>query len=396
MFSAQDQNQNNTEVIKKPLRYTIITYGCQMNVADSEEMAQPLKDRGFVATVDPAEADIILMNTCTVRDQAEHRAKSNLGRLKDWKEAKPDRILIVAGCAASRWGKYIQEKYPFIDLVWPATQIEKFPEMIADVLKERWNWERETKGTFGDVGADRCPPGNTGNLFGDTRTAFITVMRGCNLTCSYCIVPQVRGRGVSRPKAQILEDVQRKVAEGYRDAMLLGQTVNQWGEPGHDFADLLRAAAAIEGVEVLRFMSPHPRFMSDRLIEAMAACRTVARHIHLPVQTGSDRLLSSMRRLYTRPEYLDVVSKLRKAMPDILITTDFIVGYPGETETDFRETLSLLENVRFNGVFAFKYSPRPGTSAACCVDDVPQAVKEERLQTVFARNRELKGETSRT
>ena len=381
-----------------------------MNTADSEEMAQQLKERGFVATARLQEADIVLMNTCTVREQAEHRADSNIGRLRVWKERDPHRILIVAGCAASRWGDSIRKKYPFIDLVSPATRIDEFPEAVARVLRERWDWGRESSEGFalwaapraalGDASAPRdgngfSAPGSPlaadGELFGTPLTAYVTVMRGCNYACSYCIVPQVRGRELYRPLPDILEEVRRKSAEGRREIMLVGQTVNSYHgrdrERPLDFADVLRAVNAIEGVERIRFMSPHPRHMSPRIIRAMAECPKVARHLHLPVQSGSDRLLAAMRRLYTRDHYLGIVRRLRAEIPGILITTDVIVGYPGETAQDFLATLRLMEEANFNGLFAFKYSPRPGTPAADQADDVPNSVKEERLQRALAHSK---------
>ena len=384
------------------LTYHLITYGCQMNTADSEEMAQPLIDRGFVATADPQKADVILMNTCTVRDQAEHRAQSNLGRLKGWKAEDPNRLLIVAGCAASLWGDSIKKRYPYIDLVTPATQIEKFPELVAEALKDRWNWKKETTENFGDKGAKGgngsiitpttfTTPSN--DLFGDVQTAYITIMRGCNYSCSYCIVPQVRGREVYRAPEDILSEIRNKVAQGFREVMLLGQTVNSFhariDDKPYDFADLLGAVNAIEGVERIRFMSPHPKYMRERAINAMRDSEKVCRHIHLPVQSGSDRMLQAMNRLYTREDYIAIVNKLRTAMPGILITTDLIVGYPGETEADFESSLSLMRDVAFDGLFAFKFSPRPGTPGGEIPDDVPDDLKETRLQQVLALNKNI-------
>lgn len=385
------------------MKYFLITYGCQMNTADSEEMAQPLKARGLVATADIQNADIVLMNTCTVRDQAEHRAKSNLGRLREWKEADPHRILIVAGCAASRWGDSIKKRYPYIDLVAPATQIEKFPEVVAQVLKERWDWDVETKETFEEekkrgreeVFTPSLLPSSSFSFFGNEATAYVTIMRGCNYSCSYCIVPQVRGREIYRPMNEILSEIRDKADQGFKEAMLLGQTVNSYHDrPGLgvrplDFADLLRAVDALEGVERIRFMSPHPKHMKDTVIQAMAESSKVCRHIHLPAQSGSSRLLTHMKRLYSREEYLGIVDRLRAAMPGILITTDIIVGFPGETEKDFQETLSFLKEVRFDGLFAFKYSSRPGTDAALLPDDVSNPEKEERLQKVLGLNKQI-------
>jgi tRNA-2-methylthio-N6-dimethylallyladenosine synthase len=373
------------------MKYHLITYGCQMNTADSEEMAQPLKDRGFTQTADPEKADVILMNTCTVRDQAEHRAHSNLGRLGTWKNENPERILIVAGCAATLWGESIKKRYPYIDLVAPATQIEKFPELIESILKDRWDGKDETATAFSEI---RPPVANlteSGDLFGTDQTAYVTIMRGCNYSCSYCIVPQVRGREVYRPLPDILEDVKKKAAEGLKEVMLLGQTVNSYYHRAEgkvlDFADLLREVDAVKGVERIRFMSPHPRHMKDRVIEAMRDSAKVCRHIHLPVQSGSDPILQRMNRLYTRSHYLSIIQKLRQAMPDILITTDLIVGFPGETDVDFAASLSLMEEAAFDGLFAFKFSPRPGTVAGAEPDDVPTDVKESRLQKVLALNK---------
>jgi len=408
------------------MKYHLITYGCQMNTADAQEMAQPLRSRGLLATADPEAADIILMNTCTVREQAEHKADSNIGRLREWKAANPERILIVAGCAATRWGDSIQKKYPFIDLVSPATRIEQFPEAIAAVFQRRWNWDGETSENFGVVESRELPlPStlhslpSTDNWFGDENTAYVTVMRGCNYSCSYCIVPQVRGREKYRAWPEIMQEIEQNVAQGQTNVMLLGQTVNSYYwrqhavaraytgapvdvnmDPGvrqddivnadnnpdrvFDFADLLRAVNNIPAVSGIRFMSPHPRHMRPHVIAAMAESPKVRRHIHLPLQSGSTALLARMKRLYTREDYAAIIKQLRAAMPGIKITTDIIVGFPGESMDDFSQTLSLLEQIRFDGLFAFKYSPRPGTVSSEWVDDVPQDVKEERLQKVLA------------
>jgi len=375
------------------MKYHLITYGCQMNTADSEEMAQPLKGRGFIQTPDVGRADVVIMNTCTVRDQAEHRADSNLGRLREWKEQKPERVLIVAGCAATRWGDSIQKKYPFIDAVSPATKIEQFPELIQTIFKDRWDGQKETV-----LAAPELPtphsllPTDSGNWFGDERTGYVTIMRGCNYSCSYCIVPQVRGREVYRAMPEILNDVRQKVAEGYKDIMLLGQTVNSyvWRNGAvHQFEDLIKAVDQIEGVETIRFMSPHPKHMRSKQIEALGSCKKLSKHIHLPLQSGSTRLLERMKRLYTREEYLTILQQLRSTIPGIHITTDVIVGFPGETDSDFEATLSIIREARFKGVFVFKYSPRPGTVSAGWPDDVSDAAKEDRLQRALTLAKEL-------
>ncbi len=385
------------------MKYHLITYGCQMNTADSQEMARPLEARGFLPTADIDQADVILMNTCTVRDQAEHRAQSNLGRLEGWKAADPRRVLIVAGCAASRWGTSIQKRYPFIDLVAPATRIEEFPDVVAAVLNDRWNFEKEHASAFADSpllhpSADSVESTRVDHpWFGHSDMAYVTIMRGCNYACSYCIVPQVRGREKYRPLPEILQEIRDKAARGQTDVMLLGQTVNSYywrasdsaGERVQDFADLLRAVNALEGVQQIRFLSPHPRHMRDRVIDAMTDCLKVVRHLHLPVQSGSSRMLTAMNRLYGREDYLAIIQKLRQRMPELKITTDIIVGHPGETADDFNDTLSLLRTVRFDGLFAFNYSPRPGTVSATQPDDVPAATKEQRLQEVLALNKQI-------
>jgi tRNA-2-methylthio-N6-dimethylallyladenosine synthase len=353
------------------------------------------------------------MNTCTVREQAEHKAKSNLGRLRVWKEADPHRILIVAGCAASLWGDSIQKRYPFIDLVAPATRIEEFPQLIAASLKERWDWQQETQNTFPSTAntLSELPAVAESTvhpfLFGDSETAYVTIMRGCNYSCSYCIVPQVRGRELYRSMPEILSEINEKVRQGFREVMLLGQTVNSYyyrtegrglrTEPALEtqhsvlgFSDLLRAVNAVEGLERIRFMSPHPRHMRDTVIQAMAESEKVCRHVHLPAQSGSTRILEKMNRLYSREEYIGIVHKLRSAMPGLKITTDLIAGFPGETDEDFAQTLSFLEEVQFDGLFAFKYSPRPGTTSAALTDDVAEDVKESRLQQILALNKEIK------
>jgi tRNA-2-methylthio-N6-dimethylallyladenosine synthase len=380
------------------MKYHLITYGCQMNTADSAEMAQPLQSRGFTATGDASQADIILMNTCTVRDQAEHRADSNLGRLREWKAANPERILIVAGCAASRWGESIKKKYPFIDMVSPATKIEEFPEAVKSVLRDRWDGLKET--TLAEPAAldPEFRRESTNNWFGDENTAYVTIMRGCNYSCSYCIVPSVRGREKYRAMPDILAEITQRAGQGHREVMLLGQTVNSYyyrmrrgdaaSDVVYDFSDLLRAVQAIPGVDAIRFMSPHPRHMKQKVIAAMAESPKVCRHLHLPVQSGSDAVLTRMKRLYTQSEYLDILKQLRAAMPEIKITTDVIVGYPGETDADFAETVALFQKAAFDGVFAFKYSPRPGTVSADSPDDVPNEIKESRLQSILALSRQ--------
>ena len=378
-----------------------------MNTADAEEMAQPLEQHGLVRTAEMADADVAIMNTCTVREQAAHRAESNIGRLREWKAENPERILIVAGCAATLWGEGIRKRFPYIDAVSPATKIEEFPELIKNVMQERWNGRLEESALFQESphpasghllpvpGPGEGTPDNF--LFGSENTAYVTIMRGCNYSCAYCIVPQVRGREKYRALPEILSDIRRFAAEGNREVMLLGQTVNSYyyrsteGERENiiDFSDLLREVAAIPEVERIRFMSPHPRHMRDKLIQTMSELPKMARHVHLPLQSGSTAMLQRMNRLYTRDQYLSIIQKLRAAIPGLLITTDIIIGFPGETDDEFNDTITLMEEVRFDGVFGFSYSPRPGTVSAERSDDVPENVKELRLQQVLALNQRI-------
>ena len=336
------------------MKYYVRTYGCQMNVADSDEMGRHLKARGLNPTEDPEEASVLLVNTCTVRQHAEDRAFSEIGRLKKWKARQPGRKIVVTGCAAERTKEYLENRFPYVDLVVGAKSIEDFGQ-IVDGLLER----RET-----DEDLEYAIPS-----IDDRVTAFVTIMRGCNYSCTYCIVPYVRGRESYHPLEQILSEVRDRVREGAREITLLGQTVNSYHRDGSkgrdtDFADLLEAVSAVDGVERVRFMSPHPFYMTDRVIQAMADVPQVCEALHLPVQSGSDRVLKKMMRNYTREHYLSLIEKLRTAMPGIAISTDIIVGFPGETDEEFRETLSLIEEAQIDWGFIFKYSTREGTPAA--------------------------------
>ena len=386
------------------LKLHIISFGCQMNAADSEEMTRPLLDRGFQTTGDLAQADAVLVNTCTVRQHAEDRAVSQIGRLRRWKSRAPGRLLIVAGCAAERLKASLQKRFPFVDLVSGAKSIDEYPAALEQVLKKKFNFERES----GDCFPAAQPIGSTPLPFSGATQSHVTIMRGCNYNCSYCIVPAVRGREQYRSPAGILQEIREKVARGAREIMLLGQTVNSYrypreaasfgrdalltwrrtGEPKMsrdfvDFADLLRLIEPTQGLERIRFMSPHPHYVSDSMIAAMAECRKVCEHIHLPVQSGSDRLLQLMNRNYSRSEFLNRVAKLRSAIPDIAITTDIIVGFPQETEEDFQDTLRLVEEADFDAAYCFKFSPRDGTAAAPMQGQTAEAVKKERLKRLL-------------
>src|SRR5262245_30726202 len=311
----------------KNMKSFVRTYGCQMNVADSNEMSRHLKAHGLVETQDPEDASVILVNTCTVRQHAEDRAFSEIGRLKRWKAKSPGRKVVVTGCAAERTKEYLEDRFPFVDLVVGAKSIEDFESMAQRLLDRR---ETDEELEYAAPSID------------DKVAAFVTIMRGCNYSCTYCIVPYVRGREIYHSMEQILGEVRDRVAEGARDITLLGQTVNSYRHGDHRFADLLRAVASSDGVERVRFISPHPYYMTERVIETMAAVPGICESVHLPVQSGSNAMLKAMARNYTREQYVTLADKMRRAMPGMALSTDIIVGFPGETEDDFQQTLSLI------------------------------------------------------
>lgn len=364
-----------------------ISFGCQMSVADGEEMARPLLARGWRPASELADADAVIISTCTVRQHAEDRAVSLIGRLRFWKEERPERFIIVAGCAAERIGDWLRKRFPFVDLIVGARSIEQYPQLLDQALTRRFDR------TGGNNGLWKPSPG--GELSHSPASAYVTVMRGCNYSCSYCIVPSVRGREIHRAPKMILEEVRRQAESGRREVVLLGQTVNSYNHGGRDFSDLLRSVAAVEGMERIRFISPHPYYLTDRLIAAMAECPKVAPHLHLPVQSGSDRVLKAMRRNYTRKQYLERTKTLRARVRGLAISTDLITGFPSETEDEFRETLRLIEEADFCAAYCYKFSPREGTPAAKLPDQIPREIQEERLarmlERVKARTREHLG-----
>src|SRR3989475_1975008 len=348
----------------KDMKFYVRTYGCQMNVADSNEIGRHLKAKGLVETQDPQDASIYLVNTCTVRQHAEDRAFSEIGRLGRWKAKRPGRKVVVTGCAAERTKEYLEDRFPFLDLVVGAKSIENFNDMAEQLLDRRAT----------DEDLDYAVP-----AIDEKVAAFVTIMRGCNYSCTYCIVPYVRGREIYHSLDQILGEVRDRVSEGAREITVLGQTVNSYRHEQYRFADLLSAVAHVDGVERIRFISPHPYYMTDRVIETMAAVPQVCESLHLPVQSGSNTMLKAMMRNYTREHYVALVEKMRQAMPGMTLSTDIIVGFPGETEDDFRQTLSMIEELRFDWGFIFKYSTRQGTPAAS-LDCLPQELIEERHQ----------------
>lgn len=345
----------------------IQTYGCQMNLADSEEMFTHLSARGYQRTDNLDEADAVLINTCTVRDHAEHKAVSFLGRLNSWKKQDPQRRIIFAGCAAQRLGKTLQKKYPFLDILSGAKSIEHF----ADTLDE--------SGLFPPQSAhgETLPPGLTG---------YVTIMRGCNFACTYCIVPHVRGPVKCLPHGDILQEVRRKAESGAKEIMLLGQTVNAYRDGDVSFADLLNRASEIPGVERVGFTSPHPIYFTPEFLQAVKDNPKIARHVHLPAQSGSTKVLQEMKRGYTREILLDKIKALQQA--GFFISTDLIVGFPTETQEDFEQTLSLVDEAGFTTAYCYKYSPRQGTPAAQMPLHTQQTL-EQRLDILLNKVRGL-------
>ena len=345
----------------------IQTYGCQMNVADSDEMFTHLAARGAEYTDQLDEADIVLVNTCTVRDHAEHRAVSFLGRLAAWKKERPHRVIIFAGCAAERLGAEIQKKYPFLDILSGAKDIEHFSDRL------------DASGLF-------AAPGRAGEAPAPGLTGYVTIMRGCDFACSYCIVPSVRGPVKCLSAENILKEAAQKAAAGAKEIMLLGQTVNAYRDGQTSFADLLNRVSEVPGVERVRFTSPHPIYFTPAFLEAVKNNPKIARNVHLPVQSGSTKVLQEMKRGYTREIFLDKVRALKAC--GFTISTDIIVGFPTETEEDFRQTLSLVDEAEFFAAYCFKYSPRRGTPAAQ-MKLLDKKVLEERLDILLNRVRGL-------
>ena len=357
--------------------YHIETYGCQMNVRDSETIAGLLQSLGMTRAASMQEADFILFNTCCVRDHAERRVFGNVGFTRMIKEERPNVVIAVCGCMMQQRdvADKLFNRFPFVDLVFGTHVLHKLPEMLNAVC----TGERLCVTSDEDSGIVEGLP----SLRPDGQSAFVNIMFGCNNFCTYCIVPFVRGRERSRTPEAIEAEVRDLVANGYTEITLLGQNVNSYGrglQETVDFPDLLYRLDGIAGLRRLRFMTSHPKDLSDKLIQAMAELPTVCHHIHLPMQSGSDRILKEMNRRYTSDQYAELVTKLRAAIPDVEITTDIIVGFPGETEQDFDDTMAMVERVGFAAAYTFQYSPRTGTRAAAMENQIPAEVKSERLQ----------------
>ncbi|HTI04575.1 MAG TPA: tRNA (N6-isopentenyl adenosine(37)-C2)-methylthiotransferase MiaB [Gemmatimonadales bacterium] len=355
-------------------RIYIETYGCQMNVSDSELMFGVLGRAGYVRTDDPSEADVLLVNTCAVRDHAEQRVLGRMGELKRHKRA--GNVLGVVGCMAQRLGPKLLERVPQVDLVIGPDGYRGLPELIARARDGERAADVEFKGWehYEDV-----PPVRANAI-----SAFVTVQRGCDYRCTFCVVPMTRGPERSRKLADVVGEVARLAGDGTTEVTLLGQTVNSYHDGEHDFADLLRAVGQVDGIRRVRFTSPYPTDFTPRVLAAMAETPTVCEHVHLPVQSGSSRVLKRMLRRYDRERYLEVVAALREAVPGIALSTDIIVGFPGETEDEFQETLSLVEEVAFDDAYTFKYSVREDTPAVRIKDHVVEEVKTERIGRLIA------------
>jgi tRNA-2-methylthio-N6-dimethylallyladenosine synthase len=369
-------------------RYFIETYGCQMNVHDSERMAGLLESAGYEPACDQDDADVIVINTCSVRERAEEKLYTRLGELRESGTHARRPIVAVTGCVAQQDGASILRRAPFVDVVLGTQQIKRLPMLIEQAATRAISRPLVDISPHDDVS---FPLGVVRRS--DPVKAYVTIIEGCNEFCSFCVVPYTRGHERMRPKRDILDEVRAAADAGRPEIQLLGQIVNHYqapDDPACDFAALLEAVHEVPGVRRIRFASPHPRHVTHRLIAAMHDLPKVCRHLHLPVQSGSTRVLATMRRRHTRADYLKLVDTLREALPEIALSTDMIVGFPGETERDFAETLSLVERVRYHSMFSFKYSARPNTLAQQRMpDEVSDEIKTQRIVELQARQRAI-------
>jgi len=362
---------------RPPRRVYIETWGCQMNELDSQRMAGQLMQQGVLPTHSPEEADIILLNSCSVREKAEHKVYSRIGEYRLLKRSKDDVLIGLCGCVAQQEGQRALDRVPDLDFVLGPARVGE----LNDVIARRRAGQRVVATGFPE---DRQYDIDAVSRHGEYK-GMVTIIEGCNKNCTFCIVPQTRGPERSRPFAEILREVRHLLDYGFLEIELLGQTVNHWREPGADldFADLLEAVATLPGLQRLRFVTSYPRDFTPRMVEQVGKHPNICPYLHLPVQSGSDRILRRMGRGYGRELYLDLVRQLRHARPELALSTDLIVGFPGETDEDFQQTLDLVEEVRFASVYAFKYSPRPGTAAPRLDGEVEPQVADERLQRIF-------------
>ncbi|MGL5102782.1 MAG: tRNA (N6-isopentenyl adenosine(37)-C2)-methylthiotransferase MiaB [Plesiomonas sp.] len=380
----------------------IKTWGCQMNEYDSSKMADLLDStHGYQLTDDAAEADVLLLNTCSIREKAQEKVFHQLGRWRALKEKKPDLIIGVGGCVASQEGAHIRERAPYVDMIFGPQTLHRLPEMLTKLSGNR---SPIVDVSFPEIEKfDRLPEPRA-----EGPTAFVSIMEGCNKYCTYCVVPYTRGEEVSRPADDIILEIAQLAAQGVREINLLGQNVNAYRAVNHDgqeysFAELLRLVASIDGIDRLRFTTSHPIEFTDDIVAVYEDTPELVSFLHLPVQSGSDRVLTMMKRAHTAIEYKSLIRKIRKARPDILISSDFIVGFPGETEADFERTMKLIAEIGFDMSYSFVFSARPGTPAADMPDDVPEEEKKQRLyilqerinQQAMQYSRQMLGTTQR-
>ena len=367
------------------------TFGCQMNVVDSERIVELLGGIGYRQVSEARQAQLLLLNTCAVRDKAVRKAYGHLGRFKPLKEADPSLIIGLGGCVAQQEGEELLKEFPYLDLVFGTHNVHRLPELVNAVEVRRGKaaaidfLDRETR--------LQLFPNRIGS---EAVSRFVTVMQGCDNFCSFCVVPLVRGREISRPSREILEEVRDLATQGVREITLIGQNVNSYGigvDGELTFAGLLRQVAAVDGIARIRFTTSHPKDLSDELIACFGTIDKLCRHLHLPVQSGSDRILKEMNRGYGRDHYLGLVARLKQACPEIRLTTDIIVGFPGEEEDDFLATMTLLEAVRYAEIYSFLYSPRRGTAAADLPDTTPARVKQERFDRMLRLQEQIGKET---
>ncbi len=373
--------------------YHVTTFGCQMNAHDSERIKGMLEELGLGEARDQKEADVLVFNTCTIREKPDQRFAAHLAQARALKEREPEKVIAVGGCYAEAQRERLFSLYPYVDVAFGPGSIPHLGEWLGA------GGEGVARGSFG-IAEERAFAGRL-PLHRERRfQAWVQISMGCNSVCSYCIVPSVRGREVSRRPGEIRAEVEGLARAGVKELMLLGQNVNSYGrDVGSSFEELLRACDAVEGIERIRFTSPHPKDFRAPVIAAMAECASVCEHAHLPLQSGSTRVLKAMRRTYSRERYLRLVDELRAAITDLALTTDLIVGFPGETEAEFEETLSAVKEVGYDGAFTFVYSPRQGTEAATLDEQVPEELKHARIERLIevvqrvaeARNRERVG-----
>ncbi|MBE6538136.1 MAG: tRNA (N6-isopentenyl adenosine(37)-C2)-methylthiotransferase MiaB [Ruminococcaceae bacterium] len=388
-FSNKMRTLNSERAEKKgrAMYAFVLTFGCQQNEADSEKIAGMARAMGYDMVSTPEEADLIMVNTCAVREHAEKKALSTIGQFKHLKAKNPELMIGVCGCMVTQEHRRdeIKMRYPYVDFIFGTSSLHRFPELL---------YEKTVKGKrlFCPEEDEYLVAEGLGINRESSYRAWVSIMYGCNNFCSYCIVPYVRGRERSRLMEDIVGEVEALAKDGYKDITLLGQNVNSYAkdsDQGYDFADLMARLSMIEGDFKLHFMTSHPKDASKKLIDVMAENDKIARHFHLPVQSGSDKVLSEMNRHYNKAQYLETVRYIKEKMPDITLTTDIIVGFPGETEEDFEQTLEILKEVRFDMIFSFIYSPRKGTPAAERIEQVDEKVKSERFARLLATQNEI-------